>query len=158
MRKKLITVFLTIFISCLLSSHSTDVYEVTRVIDGDTIVLAGNLHVRLLGVDAPELRPKQCFAKEAKEFVQKQIQGKSVEITFEGKKQDRYGRTLAWVWYGANHNTLLNAKIVERGYGFSYRKYPTSRLKELNKLEDEARKAQRGLWSPKTCLNYYTGK
>ena len=44
------------------------------------------------------------------------------------------GRTLAWVWYGHRYSKLLNTEIVKEGYGFSFRKYPTSRLKELNRI------------------------
>jgi micrococcal nuclease len=159
MKKRLIFVFLAIFAMCLLSGQPIHVYVVARVIDGDTIVTCDGKRIRLLGIDAPEMRPRQCFAEESKKFVEKQVLEKSVIFTYEkGKKYDIYGRTLAWVWYGKNHENLLNAEVIKQGYGFSYRKYPTSRLKEFNKLEEEARKNQRGLWSPKTCLKYYSQK
>ncbi len=45
---------------------------VTRVVDGDTIILNGRERVRLIGVDTPETvdprRPVQYFGKEASAF------------------------------------------------------------------------------------------
>jgi micrococcal nuclease len=128
---------------------------VIRVIDGDTIVIANGQKVRLLGVDTPELhhpnKKVECFAQEAKLFTEAQILNKEVKLTSEGPKQDRYGRLLAWVWYGDDFKKLLNAEIIKEGYGFSYRKYPTSKLEEFNELERQAREQQKGLWHPDAC-------
>jgi len=149
---------LLVCLSCAQNSSPTQneqIYKVIRVVDGDTIVLDTKAKVRLLGVDTPELhhpkKPVQCFAQEAKDFTTRQVLNQKVKLTFEGQRQDRYGRILAWVWYGPKLKKLLNAEIIKWGYGFSYRKYPTSRLEEFNRLEKEARENQRGLWSPKTC-------
>ena len=53
---------------------------VTRVIDGDTLVVQGIGTVRLIGVDTPETvdpcRPVQYFGKEASDFTQRMAQGK----------------------------------------------------------------------------------
>lgn len=133
------------------------VENVIDVIDGDTIIVGKNEKVRLLGVDTPELhhpqKPVQCYAKEAKDFVISRVMGKTVKLTFEGIRKDSYGRTLAWVWYGDNFRHLLNRDIIANGYGFSYRKYPTSRTDEFNKLEAMARETQKGLWHPTACGN-----
>ncbi|OGY43005.1 MAG: hypothetical protein A2Y67_03395 [Candidatus Buchananbacteria bacterium RBG_13_39_9] len=157
---KKISFILVLFLclSCAQNSSPTQnsqIYKVIRVVDGDTIVLDTKAKVRLLGVDTPELhhpkKPVQCFAQEAKDFTARQVLNQKVKLTFEGQRQDRYGRLLAWVWYGPGYKKLLNAEIIKWGYGFSYRKYPTSRLEEFNRLEKEARENQRGLWSPGAC-------
>ena len=131
--------------------------RVVRVSDGDTIVVEGGVKIRLLGIDAPELhhpcKPVQCYAKEARRFVAGRVQGQLVNLTFEETGPDSFDRTLAWVWYGPEFKTLLNAEIVEEGYAFSFRKYPTSRLEELNRLEAEARAEQRGMWAPDACAD-----
>ncbi|OGY42847.1 MAG: hypothetical protein A2Y67_00065 [Candidatus Buchananbacteria bacterium RBG_13_39_9] len=128
---------------------------VVRIIDGDTIVIASGQKVRLLGVDTPELhhpnKKVECFAEEAKKFTESQVLNKPVKLTSEGPKQDKYGRLLAWVWYGEDFKKLLNAEIIREGYGFSFRKYPTSKLKEFNELERIAREKQKGLWHPDAC-------
>lgn len=134
-------------------SYSLDCHRVIRVIDGDTIVLNTGEKVRLLGVDTPELHhPRkiiQCFGTEAKGFTESKVLNRVVRLSYEGVKYDRYGRTLAWVWYG---DRLLNRDLIRAGYGFSYRKYPTSRLLEFNELERHAREGRVGLWG--SCESY----
>ncbi|MFB9840612.1 hypothetical protein, partial [Actinoallomurus acaciae] len=45
---------------------STTTAVVTRVVDGDTLILRGQGRVRLIGVDAPETwRRHDCFGAEA---------------------------------------------------------------------------------------------
>ena len=154
--KRIILILILILISCSISSgYVKDAIEVTKVIDGDTLVLSYGTKVRLLGVDTPELhhpsKPVQCYAEEAKKFTELQVLNKPVKLTFEGPSTDKYGRTLAWVWYGPSYSILLNSEIIRKGYGFSYRKYPTSKLALLNKLEQEARTKQLGLWNPQNC-------
>jgi micrococcal nuclease len=133
----------------------TPAISVTRVIDGDTIVISTGEKVRLLGVDTPELhhpsKPVQCYAEEAKRFTESQVLNKVVVLAFEGASKDKYGRILAWVWYGPNNRTLLNAEIIRQGYGFSYRKYPTSKMEMFNRFEQEARSKQLGLWNSQNC-------
>jgi len=155
---KWISVWIVVFLFVVCASmaaKSADIVRVIRVVDGDTIVITGGKKVRLLGVDTPELhhpkKPVQCFALEAKKYTQVRVEGKPVRLTYEGPRKDRYGRILAWLWYGKDYSRLLNADIIRDGYGFSYRKYPTSRLQQFNRLEAQARKAGRGLWAPGAC-------
>ena len=60
---------------------------VTRVVDGDTIVVAGVGTVRLIGVDTPETvdprTPVQFFGKEASEFTRRMAQGQVVRLEFD---------------------------------------------------------------------------
>src|SRR5678815_262186 len=55
---------------------------VTRVIDGDTIVVEGTGTVRLIGVDTPETvdprQPVQYFGREASDFTKELATGKRV--------------------------------------------------------------------------------
>lgn len=146
---------------CLAASNQTavpeQIFKVTRIVDGDTFVLETKDKVRLLGVDTPELhhpkKPVQCFAQEAKDFSSRQVLNQKVKLTFEGSPRDRYNRVLAWIWYGPGYKKLLNAEIIKQGYGFSFRKYPTSKLEEFNRLEQEARTNKRGLWADNACPN-----
>lgn len=92
-------------------------YTVKTVIDGDTIILADGIHVRYLGIDAPEIAHSQevrgqesevsdggsgvggeCYGQEAKKINEDLVLGKKVRLEFEDNKYDRYGRTLAWVY------------------------------------------------------------
>jgi micrococcal nuclease len=123
---------------------------VTRVIDGDTIVVEGTGTVRLIGVDTPETvdprQPVQYFGKEASDFTKQVATGKQVRLEFDQDRTDRYGRTLAYV-YLQPENLLLNAEIVRQGYGFAYTQFPFRMMEQFKALEREAREAGRGLWA-----------
>jgi micrococcal nuclease len=73
---------------------------VTRVIDGDTIVIDNKDHIRLVGVNTPELHPTpEPGAIEAKQFMEEQCLGKKIGLDVDdAKPKDIYGRTLAVVY------------------------------------------------------------
>ncbi len=60
--------------------------KVARVIDGDTFVLSDSQHVRMLGINTPEIarlgKPAEPFADSAAHFVKSLIEGKQVKLTF----------------------------------------------------------------------------
>ncbi len=77
---------------------------VTRVVDGDTIIVGARERVRLIGVDTPETKhpqkPVEYFGREATAFTRKMVQGKRVRLEFDQANtkishKDRYKRTLA---------------------------------------------------------------
>lgn len=122
---------------------------VTRVIDGDTIVVNQTKKIRLIGVDTPEVRdPRkavQYFGKEASEFTRKMVEGKQVRLEYDRQRRDGYGRTLAYVYL--EDGTFLNAEIVKQGYGFAYTRFPFKYLKDFRRYQREARQVGRGLWN-----------
>lgn len=122
---------------------------VERVVDGDTVIVAGVGSVRLIGVDTPETKhPAKAverFGAEASEFLTGLVRGKLVRLEFDWQRKDRYGRTLAYLYL--EDGTFVNAEIVRQGYGFAYTKYPFQFLEEFRALEREAREASRGLWA-----------
>jgi micrococcal nuclease len=137
----------------LVISPASDAYSqlVTRVIDGDTLVVQGVGTVRLIGVDTPETvdprRPVQYFGKEASEFTHRMAQGEVVRLEFDVERKDRYGRTLAYVYL--RDATFLNAEIVKQGYGHAYTQFPFRHLDQFRVYESEAQEAERGLWAGK---------
>ena len=122
---------------------------VERVIDGDTILLDGGERVRLIGVDTPETvhpsKPVEYFGKEASAFTRSMAEGKRVRLEYDWQRQDRYGRTLAYVFL--EDGRLLNAEIVRQGYGHAYTRFAFQRMEEFRALEREARENGRGLWA-----------
>jgi micrococcal nuclease len=111
---------------------------VTRVIDGDTVVVEGVGTVRLIGVDTPETvdpqRPVEYFGTEASDFARHLATGKRVRLEFDQDRMDRYGRTLAYV-YLQPENLLLNAEIIRQGYGFAYTQFPFRMMEYFRALE-----------------------
>ena len=115
--------------------------KVVGVIDGDTVDVMHNgqaERIRLNGVDCPEKR--QAFGSKAKLFTSEMVFGK--EVTVQGYRLDRYGRTIGDVLL--RDGTNLNRELVKAGLAWRYLKY--SKDESLSVLEGEAREAKRGLW------------
>jgi len=121
---------------------------VERVVDGDTIIVEGVGRVRLIGVDTPETvhpnRPVEFFGKEASAFTKRLLEGKRVRLEYDQERQDRYGRTLAYVYL--DDGTFVNAEIIRRGYGHAYPRFPFRHMEAFRQFEREARDNRRGLW------------
>ena len=66
------------------------------------------------------------------------------EVTLQIYGTDKYGRTLADVLLP--DGTHVNYALVKEGWCWWYRKYAPGNA-ELEKIESEAREAQRGLWA-----------
>lgn len=128
MRYRRIQIFLPFLIIALIcsSSYGQDVVRVKRVIDGDTLLLANDERVRLIGVDTPETqhpqKPVEHFGKEAYLFTKRTVEGKEVRLEYDWQRKDRHGRLLAYVYL--MDGDFLNAEIIKQGYGFTYTKYP----------------------------------
>ncbi len=123
-------------------------YRVTRVLDGDTIVLDNGETVRLIVADDPEIHqpeiPVQRFGEEATEFLKRVAEGFECTLEYEPNNiRDQYGRLLAYVFVG---DRLANAEIIRRGYAYAYTRFPFRRQAEFIALKREARERQYGLW------------
>ncbi len=115
---------------------------VTAVKDGDTIELRADTathRIRLFGIDCPE--KGQAFGQQAKKFTSGLCFGKRVSVVTHGR--DRYGRVVGEVILPDGR--ILNRELVAAGLAWWYQKYSRDPL--LERLEAEARKARRGIWS-----------
>ena len=138
------------------STRATTVFgqttTVERIVDGDTIVVAGNEKVRLIGIDTPETkdprRPVQCFGAEATRRITELIPpGEAVLLQRDVSDTDRYGRTLAYV-YRRRDALFVNAAMVRDGYAAAATFPPdVAHADDFRALEREARAAGRGLWN-----------
>jgi len=117
------------------------------------LVLADNVHVRLIGVDAPETKrphsPVEPFGPEATEFTRSHVEGRDVTLRFDRERKDRYGRVLAYVFVG---DWLLNEELVRAGLArvelhFNFDRGMAARFRAA---QQEARDAGRGLWQSPT--------
>lgn len=125
-------------------------YTVVRVVDGDTLLLAGDVRVRLLGVDTPETvqpdHPPEPLGPEASEFTRAFVAVGPVRLTFDRERHDRYGRQLAFVWRG---DVSLNEQLIAAGLSPAMTKYPYSpTMKDrFRAAEREAKRKRLGIWS-----------
>ncbi|WP_300669080.1 thermonuclease family protein [Soonwooa sp.] len=121
--------------------------KVVGIKDGDTIVvlLEGNIQLtlRLAEVDCPE--SGQAFGKNAKQFTSDEVFGK--QITFIETTKDRYGRSVAKVYYDKKY---LSAELIKAGYGWWYYQY--SKDQSLGDLQNNAEMNKLGLWQDKNAI------
>ena len=133
----------------LLAAIDADTFtgKVIAVIDGDSIVVARDnkqIEIRLLEIDCPEF--DQAFGPRAKKRTSELCLGKTVTVKATGK--DDYDRTLSHVILP--NGKELNRELVNAGLAWWYRKY--SKDKSLGKLEANAKRDRRGLWSDKESI------
>ncbi len=117
-----------------------------EAIDGDSLIVAGS-EVRLKGVDAPEItqycqnrvgRDYACGVV-AKGWLRTRLSRGAVICRIEGR--DRYGRLLGVCMRGDED---LNDAIVREGIAVDFGGYRSA--------ENQARRAQAGLWSGKFTM------
>ena len=111
--------------------------RLTRVIDGDTIVINGSTHVRLWGMDSPELaqtcqRPNQEFAggmgwpcgKIAKQYLVSMFKPNDW-LKCDKKDTDIYGRTVAVCWLNTpdGRHYDIGKSMVSFGMAVDWPKY-----------------------------------
>lgn len=144
----LLTICLNVSISLAVDLPKTG--RVVKVFDGDTVQLEGNITVRYLGIDAPEIahdnNPPDCYGDEAKIKNASLVLGKKIKLQYdENEKLDRYGRLLAYVFL--ENGTLVNELLVSEGYAFVLRGAGGfSRLESFLNAQRSAIKNKRGLW------------
>src|SRR5512134_1081004 len=132
---------LALLFAALARPSFADVTGPATVIDGDTLVVAGE-RIRLEGIDAPELH-QTCTAygqqwacgRTSAEWLQEHLNGRQVECV--GHARDRYGRLLAVCYVGGES---INERIVREGWALDYRKYSTDYLQ----AEADAKRAGAG--------------
>jgi endonuclease YncB( thermonuclease family) len=124
------------------------IYNVTRVLDGDTLELEIGQKIRLLGINTPEKRFP--LANASAEFLSSKVLGKRIKIESYG--QDKYGRTLAHIFLGKEH---INKQILSEGLASLYYYEKDEYYQELKSAEEFARINEKGIWrkSPNSpCL------
>jgi micrococcal nuclease len=127
--------------------------SVTRVVDGDTIVVniqGTEYKLRYIGIDTPEVPPTgaQPFGREAAAKNRELVEGKVVSLEKDVSETDRYGRLLRYVWVDG---LMVNAEMVRLGYAYAYTYPPDVRRQETFRLlEKEARDSRRGLWAARS--------
>lgn len=146
---------------------------VKRVYDGDTLIcdLNGNGRIdkpvekiRLLGINAPEtvygLRTRgnkqttqgEPMADEATDYLTTAVEGQRIWLEMDVNPQDRYGRTLAFIYISAAPNGVdesVNAQLLQNGLASTLfigenRRYQ----REFEHIEAGAHHARLGVWAP----------
>jgi len=141
----LLTIILFLIPLCACSSAPATA-TVTRVIDGDTIIIDTGQRVRYIGIDTPEVYPEQeAYGLEAWQANRKLVEGKEVRLERDVTEKDKYGRLLRYVYAD---NTLVNAELVRLGLAEAKAYPPDTKYQDLlEQLEGEARQAGLRMWA-----------
>lgn len=116
--------------------------RVTRVTDGDTLVLADDTKVRLLGIDAPERG--EPFYDEAKKYLSALVLGKDVRLARDVRDTDKYGRALRHIYV---NDTWINEKMIRDGFARVVTFPPdVAHVERFTQAQDEAEREKRGMW------------
>ncbi|MAG02771.1 hypothetical protein CMI42_05520 [Candidatus Pacearchaeota archaeon] len=119
---------------------------VTRVIDGDTVVIKGE-SVRLLGIDSDE-RGYDCY-NEAKKRMEELVLNKEIRLEKDKRDKDQYRRYLRYLFVEIGEEEInVNLQMVKEGMAIA-RFYEDKKYKnEILKAEIESREDERGCkWS-----------
>lgn len=149
-----------------LSRYDGRVFEVERVIDGDTLdVVAPDptepaspvTRVRLWGIDSPERaresegRPAEPFAEAATQRADALADDQRVTLTLEPHRvRDRYGRVLAFVTLP--DGAVLNEVLLTEGLARADDRWPHRDRERYGLLELQAQKRAAGLWSERAVV------
>lgn len=124
------------------------IHQVTRVLDGATIQLAGGQTVRYIGIQAPSLRnfveEAEPGSWEAREANRQLVANRRVRLEADDLENDTDG---AWWRYVYFENTFVNLDLLRQGVVYFQNRYPNIRHSEaLLQAQQEARQRRRGLW------------
>jgi len=127
---------------------------VVVVYDGDTIKVRFDngleRRVRLIGIDCPEIDEpnKERFlqAQLAKRFAFHYLYRKTVKLTYESEREDKYGRLLAYVW---TEGRLFNEFILSEGFARVFLAFPYEQKERFIQAHKAAQEQGKGFWREK---------
>ena len=128
-------------------------YKVLRIVDGDTFVAdidGTQTKIRLIGVDTPEsVHPDSSRnsdeGKTASEYTKSLLENKNVYLEYDVSRNDKYGRTLAYVYL--DENTMLQDLLLQNGYAQIMTIQPNSKYADKFYAEQQiARENAKGFW------------
>jgi len=133
------------------SSEFDSLTSVSHIIDGDTFITTDNTHVRLLGIDTPEIdyetnnhEPGAVNARAL--LIQFLSQANQIGLVFDKESRDQYGRTLAHVFLV--NGTNLQAELIKSGYAVPYTFPPNLMFTDCYyALAQTARNNNQGVWN-----------
>lgn len=139
--------------SCTLQAGPT--HTVTRILDGETVLLDDNREVRLIGALAPrspDMRPDAepwPPEEETKTALRDLVLGRRVELAFGGRRHDRYGRLLAHVFLDLDGERIwVQGRLLSGGHARAYGVAGSfACLRELLAHERAGRDERIGIWS-----------
>jgi len=130
---------------CIAKETNIQIATVTRVIDGDTIVVemdGQEFHLRYIGIDSPEdTEPLFELSKKANEEL---VLGKTVVLVKDLSEVDSFGRLLRYVFVD---EVFVNYMLIQNGVAVAGSWPPDTACLEVFKgAESAARSENVGIW------------
>ena len=150
-----ICILLVLLFSSALAAPGTR-YRITQVHDGDTVSIRVSSfaripikteRVRLIGVDAPELR-QEPWGRLSKRYLKKLLSEYNwvANVEFDIEQRDKYGRLLAYLW--GSDGRMINEQMLETGHALLFTLPPNVKYSgKLAAAQERARSKKAGLWS-----------
>ena len=133
MRNKTLLTAIILLLLWLCACTPLDTVTVTRVIDGERIVVSPGQEVRYIGIDAPEVHPVP------------EAYGKEVRLERDVSDTDEHSHLLRYAYVD---NILVNAELVRLGMAEAEAYPPDTKSQSyLEGLEEVARGSGRGMWA-----------
>lgn len=127
---------------------------VTKIIDGDTIVVEGGYHIRLLGIDADE-SGYPCYGP-AKTRLEELVLSKEVRLEKDETDIDQYGRCLRYIFLDDQN---IDLQLVKQGLAVARFYEPDVKYKdEIIEAEKQAIENEIGCKWRKTPLSPMSSK
>lgn len=123
--------------------------EITSVTDGDSVRAtseAGDLEIRLIGLNAPE--QDECFGSEAQVQLEQLLQAGDVTLHPWPAELDDFGRELGFL---VADGVFVNLSLIETGHVLARAQSNHDFIDTFNDAEDRARAASFGIWSDDAC-------
>lgn len=156
---RLMLILLAVLIVPLKVNARSDTITVTlnKCVDGDTAWFNYNedvIKVRFLAINTMELKSDDINAQLAADYTCNELtNAKEIKLEFDPKsdEKDKYQRYLAWIFVD---NSLLQAKLIEKGYAevkYIYNEYKY--VEDLKEKEEVAKDKKIGIWSVSKAKN-----
>lgn len=124
--------------------------RIDYVIDGDTVILRGREHLRLIGLDTPEINheggPSEPGALAARRYLVRLLAGSGpYPVIYGRERRDHYGRRLGHLFLPDGTN--IQALLLRHGYATPLTIPPNVRFLDCYRAAaGTARAAGRGIW------------
>jgi len=138
--------------------------NVARVVSGQAFDVVGMgeqpsliSQVRLVGIDAPDLRQRP-WGEAAKQRLSELIRDgeQPLMVEFDVQTQDKTGRSLTYVW---KDQVLLNEVLVKEGYALFVGRSPNHKYDQLlDRAQQWARLTEQGIWNPEKPMRLTPGE
>ncbi|MEG1501456.1 MAG: stalk domain-containing protein [Clostridiales bacterium] len=135
------------------SAQAEELYQVVRVIDGDTLIIKYHNKeekIRLIGVDTPEsvhpdANKNVKYGQIASQFSKSHLTGKKISLEMDVQERDKYGRILAYIYLDGK---MFNKTLLEQGHAKVATFPPNVKyVDSFLALQKQAQKNKAGIWA-----------